>query len=124
MRHRACRRRRVPFDKQAVPGPERHQVLVPAAIAVHAARKCALEAIRTQGQVVAEAPVDEVAAPAVVEPVVGNEDVSRAVLDMQAVREQRRAVATVTELASPDDDVARFDDLQGRPEPRSLRGYE
>ena len=61
---------RVPFDEQPVPRPEGHQVLVPAALAVHAAGQRALEAIPAQRQVVAEEAVDEVAAAAVVEPVV------------------------------------------------------
>ena len=95
-----------------------------AALTVHPARKRALESIPAQRQVVAEEAMDEVAAPAVVEPVVDDPDVSRPVLQVQAVREQQGAVAAVPKLAVPDCDVSRLDDLEGRPVVRFLRRHQ
>ena len=68
--------------------------------------------------------MDEVAAAAVVEPVVEDPDVSRPVFEMETVREQRQAVAAATKLAAPDRDVPGFDDLEGRAVAGPLRRQE
>src|SRR6188508_2735996 len=115
---------RVPFDQQPVPRPERDEILMSAALATDVTGQRPLEPVPAQCHVVAEETVDEVASPAVVEPVVDDPDVSRPVLEMEAVREQRRAVAAVAELAAPNRDALRFDHLQGGPVARPLRRHE
>src|SRR6266511_2079897 len=83
------------------------QVLVTAAKRIHPARQRALEPVPPDRQVGTEAAVDEVAAVAVVEPVVCDDNVSRPVPEEQAVRPRGRAVAAVREFAPHDRDEAR-----------------
>ena len=52
------------------------------------------------------------------------DDAGRRVQHVEHYREQRRAVTTTTELAAPDGDVPRFDNLDGRPVPRAFRRHE
>src|SRR5215218_2574738 len=101
------------------------QVLVAAARAAEeaeTARESPLEPVTPDREVRAEAPVDEVAPGAVVEPVVLDGDVLRPPEDHEAVRPLDRAIPAVRKRAAADRDVPRCPRGHRRGEIRSLRG--
>ena len=109
----------VALGEQPLAGEELDEILVAAAQAAEAARQRALEAVRAQCQVRAEAAVHEVAAEAVVEAAVLDGHVARGQEQEQAVDEVRSPVAAVAELAAPDRDVMGIVEPDGGGEPRA-----
>jgi hypothetical protein len=112
----------VALDEEMSAREELDEVLVPAAVRAHpAAGERALEAVPPDREVGAEAAVNEVASAAVVESVVLDDDVVRPAPEQDAVREARRPVSAVREVAPPDGDTARVGNADERPVARPAR---